>query len=123
MKTMQFRFLIEGRAFTARMQDTALVREIAAMCPIRQSWQRSGDHEYYTRLRKSVHAAGEKGTSEIRKNRLYLFPAWNAFSITFREMSIAPYKVIELGEFEENVSSVLETAPDDLRILCEAETR
>ena len=44
---MLFRFLIDGKEYTARMHDIPIVHEIAATCPIDQSWQRSDDHEYY----------------------------------------------------------------------------
>ena len=120
---MLFRFLIEGKEYTTRMHDSPLVREIAKACPMEQSWQRSDDHEYYTRLKQTLHVAGEEETSEIKKNRLYLFTAWNAFSINFRDMSIAPFKVIELGEFMEDLTSVLNKAPAQIIIRCEAEMR
>lgn len=64
---MLFRFLIDGKEYIARMHDIPIVHEIAAACPIDQSWQRSDDHEYYTRLKRMLHMAGEKETSEIKK--------------------------------------------------------
>lgn len=120
---MLFRFLIDGKEYTARMYDIPIVHEIAATCPIDQSWQRSDDHEYYTRLKRMLHMAGEKETSKIKKGRLYLFAAWNAFSINFKDMDIAPFKVIELGEFTEDVVSALSSAPSQIKIRCEAEER
>ena len=40
---MLFRFLIDGKEYTARMHDIPIVHEIAAACPIDQSWQRSDE--------------------------------------------------------------------------------
>lgn len=34
---MLFRFLIDGKEYTARMHDSPLVREIAETCPMEQS--------------------------------------------------------------------------------------
>ena len=116
---MLFRFLIDGKEYTARMHDIPIVHEIAATCPIDQIWQRSDNHEYYTRLKRPLQVNGKKETSEIKKNRLYLFAAWNAFSINYRDMSIAPFKVIELGEFTEDISPVLDGAPSQMRVRCE----
>ena len=118
---MLFRFLIDGKEYTARMHDIPIVHEIAAICPIDQIWQRSDNHEYYTRLKQPLQVNGKKETSEIKKNRLYLFAAWNAFSINYRDMSIAPFKVIELGEFTEDISPVLDGAPSQMRARCEVE--
>ena len=118
-QSVKMRLTIEGKTFTANMLDIPPVRGIIAQCPFRLSFSRSAEHEYYTRLPVKVDAQGCKGVSSIQANKLYLFDAWNAFSLNFMEMNIAPYEVIELGSFDEDLVPLLRQSGSQINILCE----
>jgi len=113
------RLTIGGKVFIANMLDIPPVRGIIAQCPFKVSFSRSAEHEYYARLPVKVDIQGCKGVSNIQANKLYLFAAWNAFSLNFLEMNISPYEVIELGSFDEDLVPLLQQSGNQINILCE----
>ena len=117
----RLRFTIEGAAYYADLQENALAESIVAMCPFTSDYTRSGEHEYYAAMPEKAAAKGCPSTTEGHENGLYYFEGWNAISLVFRNCNTAPYQIHHIGDFEEDVSVVLEKLGRSVRILCEAE--
>ena len=112
-------FTIGGRKYYARMQDTQLAEQVAAMCPFERTYTRSTGNEYYTKLPVQARQDGSELISKAHKNQICFFEAWNAMNIIFKDCDIAPYKIAYLGEFEEDVSQLLQNEKSMLLIRCE----
>lgn len=117
----RLRFTIEGTAYHVDLIENALAEKIVSMCPFTLDYVRSGEHEYYAKLPEKASAKGCPSTTEGHGNGLYYFEGWNALSLVFRDCNTAPYQIHQIGNFEENVSAVLEKLGSNIQILCEAE--
>ncbi len=115
----RFCFTIRGQKYYARMQDTPLAEQVAAMCPFEQTYTRNTENEYYTKLPVRAEQDASGLISKARKNQICFFEAWNAMNIIFKDCDIAPYKIASLGEFEEDVSQLLRNEKSTLLIRCE----
>lgn len=82
--------------------------------------QNSGDHEYFCRLGRGINARGMEGTSDIRKNRIYYFADWKALSFVYKDMSISLFKVVDLGEFKDDVCQALSGSGSKIKVRLEA---
>ena len=111
---------INGREYAATLPDNDAVRQLAAQFPINETFQKSGNHEFFCKLKKGIDVSGLSGTSDIHKNGIYYFEGWKALSFVYRDMNISPYKVVLLGDFEDDVCPVLEAAEVDVTIGMEA---
>ena len=123
----RLRFTIDGVVLHAVLQNHALSESLSAMCPFTADCTRSGGspagggHEYYTALPKKAVVKGCPSTTQGKKNGLYYFEGWNALSLVFRDCDTAPYQIHHIGDFEEDVSAVLEKMGGRIHILCESE--
>ena len=117
---MKLCFTIDGVTYHAVLLDNPLAEKIASMCPFTLDYTRSGEHEYYATLPKKAVSAGSASTTNGHMNGLYYFEGWNALSIVFRDCDTAPFKIHHVGDFDENVSAVLEKLSNSIRITCEA---
>lgn len=115
----RFCFTIEGQKYYARIQDTPLAEQVAAMCPFEQTYTRNTGNEYYTKLPVQARQDGSELISKAYKNQVCFFEAWNAMNIIFKDCDIAPYKIAYMGEFEEDVAHLLLNEKDTLLIQCE----
>lgn len=115
----RFCFTIEGQKYYARMQDTLLVEQIAAMCPFERTYTRNTGNEYYTKLPVQARQDGSELISKAYKNQVCFFETWNAMNIIFKDCDIALYKIAYMGEFEEDVSQFLQNEKGMLLIRCE----
>ena len=115
----KLRLTIDGNVYYANLRKNPLAQQIAAMCPFELDYTRSGGHEYYAALPEQVSAKGCEATTKGRRNGLYYFEGWNAFSLVFRDCDTAPYQIHFVGDFEESMSAVLEKAGGSVHILCE----
>ncbi len=106
---MVLRITLKGHIYSAKLSEEAL-RQLAGRCPIEASFVRSGNHEYYCRLRNRLDVTGMPDTKQVHRNGIYYFAAWNALSFVYRDENIAPYQVTYLGEFPKEMSDLLETA-------------
>ena len=106
---MELRITIKGHTYSAKLSEKAL-RQPAEHCPFEKSFVRSGNHEYYGRLRNGLDVTGMQDTKQVHRNGIYYFAAWNALSFVYRDENIAPYQVTYLGEFPKEMSDLLETA-------------
>ena len=117
----RIRFTIDGVVLHAVLQNHALSESLSAMCPFTADCTRSGGHEYYTALPKMAVAKDCPSTMQGKKNGLYYFEGWNALSLVFKDCDTAPYQIHHIGDFEEDVSAVLEKMGGRIHILCELE--
>lgn len=113
------KIIVDGKSYGVALEQNALSESIAAMCPMKLTFSRSGDHEYYAALPDKAQTAGAVETSRAKRGGVYYFAAWNAFSLEFTDEDIAPYKVFEVGQMEEELASMLETAGAKLNITLE----
>ncbi|MBQ8451930.1 MAG: hypothetical protein IJ538_04065 [Clostridia bacterium] len=120
---MIFKFTICGKVFHANMINNELTREIAKHLPLDSNYTRFSEHEYYTRLPFESTDKNCKKEFETSPNEVWYFGGWNAFTILFTGGSTYPYEVVKLGEFVEDVASVLKNEKSHLRILCELEEK
>ena len=112
---------IDGKLYHAVLDNNPLADKIAAMCPFRLDYVRSGEHEYYAALPLKARAEGCEAVMAGHKNGLYFFEGWNALSLVFRDCDTAPYEIHHVGDFQEDLASVLEKAGRKIHILCEVE--
>ena len=116
---MKLKLTLNNKVYHAKMLDTPLVKQIMDMCPFELKYQRSQEHEYYAKLPKSVDAKGSKQESKASKNQIWLFEDWNAFCLIFKDCDIAPWKIIHLGDFKEDISEDLKKSPSNIKVKCE----
>lgn len=114
-------FTINGAVYHATLQENALAERIAAMCPFKAQYSRSGSHEYYAILPEKAAVKDCESTTMGHKNGLYYFEGWNALSLVIEDCNTAPYPIYLLGDFEEDVSVVLKKAGGRICIICELE--
>ena len=117
----RMKITLDGMVFHAALLENPLAEQIAGMCPFQLDCTRSGEHEYYVALPQRASTVGCPATTVGHRNGLYYFDGWNAMSLVFRECDTAPYQIHQIGEFEEDVSTVLEKAGRSIRIQCETE--
>lgn len=116
---MKIRITIDNQVFSAQLPENDAIRQLVAQLPIMETFQRSGDHEFFSRLNRGINVRGLKGTSDIHSSGIYYFDAWKALSFVYRDMNISPYQVVWLGDFEEDVRPVLEMAKNKIAVKLE----
>lgn len=110
---------IDGKSYGVTLAQNALGESIAAMCPMTLTLSRSGNHEYYAALPDKAQTKGAEETSQVKRGGVYYFAAWNAFSLEFIDKDITPYKAFTVGQMEEKLAALLETAGEKLTIIVE----
>ena len=120
-KTMRLKVTISGQTFHVQISDDTLVGQIASMCPMEMEFSRSGNHEYYSRLPKKADDGKSRKTSEAHKNELMYFGGWNCLSLLFDDVNVAPYQLVKLGDFEEDVALSLKQSAGSISVKIEAE--
>ena len=117
----RIRVTVDGVVYHAVLLENTLAEKIASMCPFTLKFARSGEHEYYAALPKKTAANGCPDTMKGHRNGLYYFEGWNALSLVFRDCDTTPYKIHHIGDFEEDVATILEKMGRSIHILCETE--
>ena len=115
-KTMRMKVTINGQTFHVQTNKDPLVSQVAAMCPMELEFSRSGNHEYYSRLPKKADDGKSRKTSDAYKNELMFFGGWNCLSLLFDDVNVAPYQLVKLGNFEEDVASLLKQSKGTIPI-------
>ena len=113
------RIFVDGESYGVTLEQNTVSEGIVAMCPMKLTLSRSGEHEYYAALPKKAQTAGAVETSQVKRGGVYYFAAWNAFSLEFTDEDIAPYKVFTVGTMEEGLVALLETAGAKLTVTVE----
>lgn len=116
--SMALRITLKGHIYSAKLSEEAL-RQLTEHCPFEEAFVRSGNHEYYCRLRNGLDVNGLQDTKKVHRNGIYYFAAWNALSFVYRDENIAPYQVTYLGEFPEEMSALLEKAGSNVTVSLE----
>lgn len=114
--------IFDGKEYAITLEDNALAKEIAALCPVELSMSRSGGHEYYGTLSGKLDAKQAKETATVQAGGVYYFAAWNAFSLVFRDADIRPYSVHIVGQAEDSLTEALTNAGRSITVLFEEET-
>ncbi len=111
---------INGQEYHVKVNNDPMVAQILAMCPMTLEVSRSGDHEYYGRLPQKANDSKSSQTSEAHKNELMYFGGWNCLSLLFEDVNVAPYKLVKLGEFEEDITDLLKSSLAEITVRIEA---
>lgn len=101
---------IDGKVYTAVLNDNCTVNDIIDMLPMDLTLQRYAGHEYYSSLAKKPSIKGAPMTSDAHSNGIYYYDGWSAFTVLFGDAHIAPFKVVHIGDVIEDVASHLSTA-------------
>lgn len=120
-KSMKLKVTISGQVFHVKPVDDPMMAQVAAMCPLELEISRSGNHEYYGRLPKKADESKSRQTAIAHKNELMYFGGWNCLSLLFDDVNVAPYKLVKIGDFEEDVASILKDSGDSISIKIEVE--
>ena len=120
-KSMRLKVTISEQVFHVKPVDDSMVAQVAAMCPLELEISRSGNHEYYGRLPKKAVESKSRQTAIAHKNELMYFGGWNCLSLLFDDVNVAPYKLLKIGDFEEDVASILKDSGDSISIKIEVE--
>lgn len=120
-KTMRLKVTISEQTFHVQANNDPLVSQVVAMCPMEMEFSRSGNHEYYGRLPKKADDSKSRKTSDAHKNELMYFGGWNCLSLLFDDVNVAPYQLVKLGDFEEDVASLLKQSAGSISVKIEVE--
>ncbi|MCE5346790.1 MAG: hypothetical protein LLG13_10960 [Bacteroidales bacterium] len=98
---------LDNKEYTATLKDNSTVDDILKMLPLELPLQRFAGHEYYYTLPQKPSINGVPVTSEAHAGGIYYYDRWTAFTVVFRDASIDPYKVIHLGNVNEDITSLV----------------
>jgi hypothetical protein len=98
---------LDDKEYTATVNVSVTVNDILKMLPLELPLQRFSGHEYYCTLPQKPSINGVAMTSEAHASGIYYYDGWNAFTVVFRDANIEPYKVVHIGEVNEDLSSLV----------------
>lgn len=101
---------VDGKEYTATLNDNRTVEDILNMLPIELTLQRYAGHEYYSSLPKKPSIKGVPMTSDAHSGGIYYYDGWSAFTVLFGDAHIAPFEVVHIGDVNEDAISALTTA-------------
>ncbi len=104
---MKFKITINGKEFTATMEDNLVVEQIANLCPFKTGFKRYKGHEYFSKLDTPIDVTGAKLIMETLENEIVFYSGENAITIFFENVVIDPYEIIYLGRFDCDVCEFL----------------
>lgn len=103
---------IDGTEYTATLNDNRTVEDILNMLPMELTLKRYAGHEYYSSLTQKPSIKGVPMTSDAHAGGIYYYDGWSAFTVLYGDAHIAPFKVVHIGEVNEDVISSLVAAGD-----------
>ena len=108
---------IEGKNYSAELENNITIREIVKNLPLSLNMSRYAGHEFYSELSFRPEFAPER-TSHILPGHLYYWDGWNAFVINYEDSDISPYKVIHIGRIveTEEICNFLRTAEENISV-------
>jgi hypothetical protein len=112
---------IDGKMYTAKLNDNQTVKDILNMLPIKITLQRYDGHEYYVRLSKKPTINGVEVTSDAHAGGIYYYDGWGAFTVLYGDAHIAPFEVVHIGDVNEDIVSHLMNAADTVEAIIEFE--
>ena len=101
---------IDGKEYTATLNENRTVEDILDMLPLELTLQRYAGHEYYSSLPKKPSIKGVPMTSDAHAGGIYYYDGWSAFTVLFGDAHIDPFKVVHIGDVNEDIISPLSVA-------------
>jgi hypothetical protein len=98
---------IDGKEYTATLNDNCTVEDILNMLPVELTLQRYAGHEYYSPLPQKPSIKGVPMTSDAHAGGIYYYDGWTAFTVLFSDSNIDPYKVVHLGDVNRDIITQL----------------
>ena len=118
---MLLKVTIDGQVFHIQTNNDPLASQLAALCPIEQKFRRSGNHEYYGRLTEALSDTDSVKTTKAYAGELMYFGGWNCLSLLFADADVAPYQLVKLGAFQEEITNFLLEKGSDIKVKIEVE--
>ncbi|WP_320053543.1 cyclophilin-like fold protein [uncultured Acetobacteroides sp.] len=97
------RISIEGRKFEASLNSNQTVDDLLKMLPLELTLQRYAGHEYFGKLPQKPSVKGVEMTSYAHAAGIYYYDGWAAFTVLYGDADITPYKVVHLGDLDDEV--------------------
>lgn len=88
---------IEDKTYEVNLIDGITKDDIVDMLPIDIKLSRFDNHEYSGTLPNKPRN-DNNATSDIYAGHIYYWDGWNSFVINYKDLNIAPYKVVHIGE-------------------------
>lgn len=110
---------LDGKEYTATLNDSRTVEDILNMLPMELTLQRYAGHEYYSALPKKPSIKGVPMTSDAHAGGIYYYDGWTAFTVLFGDAYIAPFEVVHIGDVVENVITPLASAGATIEVKVE----
>ena len=108
--------LLDDKEYEIMAEQNAICKSLKDMLPLTMKLSRSGGHEYYASLPQDLNVTDAESTSHVNAGWLYYFKDWNAFTLNFKELDIAPYKVYVIAEISGGIENTLQDAPGTIEI-------
>lgn len=118
----KLKLTIDGKMFTANLNDNQTVNDILNLLPIKLTLQRYAGHEYYSRLPNKPSIQGVPMTSDAYAGGIYYYDGWGAFTVLYGDAHIAPYEVVHIGDVNEDIISYLKNAGETVEAIIEIES-
>ena len=106
------RLTIDGKEYTATLNDRCTAEDILNMLPMELTLKRYAGHEYYSSLSQKPSIKGVPMTSDAHAGGIYYYDGWSAFIVLFGDAHIAPFEVVHIGDVNEDVITLLTSAGD-----------
>lgn len=110
---------IDGKEYTATLNDNRTVEDILTMLPMELTLQRYAGHEYYSSLPHKPSIKGVPMTSDAHAGGIYYYDGWSAFTVLFGDAHIAPFKVVHIGDVVEDIITPLAAAGETVEAMVE----
>ena len=104
------RLTIDGKEYTATLNDNRTVEDILNMLPMELTLQRYAGHEYYSQLPQKPSIKDAPMTSDAHAGGIYYYDGWSAFTVLFGDADITPFKVVHIGDVNEDIITPLTSA-------------
>jgi len=106
------KLIIDGKEYSAILNDNRCVDDILNMLPLTLTLRRYAGHEYYSSLPQKLSIEGVPMTSVAHAGGIYYYDGWSAFTVLFGDARIDPFKVVHIGDINEDVITPLTAAGD-----------
>lgn len=118
MEKNSIKLTVDGKEFTALLNNNRTVDDILAMLPLELNLQRYAGHEYYSTLPQKPSVKGVPTTSDAHAGGIYYYDGWTAFTVLFGDAHIAPFKVVHIGDVTNEIIPFLASSGNrvDIRI-------
>ena len=106
---------IDGKEYTAALNDNRTVDDILNMLPLELTLQRYAGHEYYRSLPQKPSIKGVPMTSDAHAGGIYYYDGWSAFTVLYGGANITPFEVVHIGDVNEDIITPLAAAENTVQ--------